>query len=203
VRADDLVFQLEHFFGKSFPPAQAPVIVKKMSRFSPQQLDTIYDKAIETCSYLFKPGSNPVAELYNVARDLGYFGDRREDSEAKFEDHDWSVVTACKLCHGQGAIVVFFALADNGKRRRTMKVLPFKGLETLDFERDHSDLFRSIGRCSCERGDVPTLPRGWPKYGSEEAELPRYRVNDDQQRDFKTAAAHMVDEDEESDAVPF
>jgi hypothetical protein len=163
----EMVAALEDYVGKKFPPAQLDMLVKKLGHFKPAQLGALYERTIEDCKYLFARGANPVAQIFDVARDLGFFSVKPHQS-AGF--HNWTP-TKCRLCGGQGLIVVFFDVTHDGEGqvcKTVTRIFRASCEEVLDWKYEHRDQYDSIARCSCERGDVPTLERGIPKWGGQE-----------------------------------
>ncbi len=161
MQPSELVLALEDYFGQRLPQLQSEFLVKKMSRFSESQLQQIYEKALETCKYLFARKANPIAQLFDVAAELGFVS----KPTAEFKPHAWQG-TDCRLCAGSGMIAVFFEpylTTEKKLERRITRMMPYAGLNTTDYQYEHLNEYCSMSRCSCSAGDADTLPRGWPK----------------------------------------
>lgn len=191
----------EEYYGK-YQPSAGDIFEEKMAKFSPSQLSSLYDKVLETHRYKYPP---LIANVYEAADNLGM--STRQEAPLTFADHDWTIKTDCPRCEGQGALAVFFHVV-NG-HRRTMAALPLKGAKTRQYEDDSREaylaaqrngtdqlpMYHSIARCCCLRGDVATLPGGWPKLGN--ATEPHYHVDDPGGKpEWKKAAAQMEDDDD-------
>lgn len=81
--------------------------------------------------------------------------------------HTWQP-SLCPLCHGSGQIAAFyeeFIDRDLEKRElRLQKVLQYESLK--DYE-PNPDWIRFYFRCSCENGELPTLPNAIPRWDEE------------------------------------
>ncbi len=85
----ELVLSVERQWGKPFKPDQRATYVRKLGRFNPIQLEQIFDKLLEDCSYVPK-----VSNIFDAARDLGFLQQSRERKTLGSGD--------CPTCEGIG-----------------------------------------------------------------------------------------------------
>ena len=151
LRCEDL------FPGKALTDAQAKVYHEKLSRFDSRQLAKILAGCLENCKFFPK-----IADIYESARSMGLL---QAPSERQ---HRWTP-TDCPLCDGEGRLGVFWEFyrevrgEDSVEVNRLVKILPYT--KSFEYSRQ-SDQFRSIWRCRCSAGDVPTIPKAWPKWSN-------------------------------------
>lgn len=141
-------------------PAQEAVYVEKLSTFSPDQLSAIYNKVLEITEHFPK-----IKNIYDAARDLGYL---QTESDV-YKPHQWKT-TDCHLCRGEGRLCVTWILTSeirNNERIRVEalnRITPYsESCDSRTFQMQDGE-FRSLFRCACFAGDVPGLPKTWPKW---------------------------------------
>jgi len=123
----ELVNNLESYFRHQLPAEQSEMLVKKLARFTPVQLDALFEKSIEECKYLFARGANPVAQIYDVAKDLGFLTRPTTVSA----EYTWTP-TDCPHCGGCGMVAVFCELMTDGDGRvikRLTRQFPYSSQE--------------------------------------------------------------------------
>ena len=150
--------RLESAYGaKGYTEGQKSAIAEKCLRFNERELNRIYSDLLENCRYLPK-----IADIYESARSMGLL---QAPSERQ---HRWTP-TDCPLCDGEGRLGVFWEFyrevrgEDSVEVNRLVKILPYT--KSFEYSRQ-SDQFRSIWRCRCSAGDVPTIPKAWPKWSN-------------------------------------
>ena len=167
MRPAEMLRKLQDVYGGrkvKLMAAAEEALTSKMVRFSPDQLDAIYEKILDECKYFPKP-----ADIYSAARDLG-FVDKGPQYKAS-TPHAWSA-GSCSLCRGEGRIAVYFEAyaveTERGieQRRRRTRIFPYTAPERIDYDyKQRGPLeYSSIARCSCAAGDAPTLPHDIPRW---------------------------------------
>lgn len=162
---DFLLTLEEEWPGKTLTDRQQESYLAKLARYSESQLDAIFERLLENCK--FRP---KVAHFYETADELGYHREARTP-----KSHTWEK-TSCNLCAGEGRIYVFFAQllekTEYGMQTRSelRRIMPYsagsKALDQPRIEENGVRLHPFLFRCSCSAGDMPTLPRAWPKWDS-------------------------------------
>ncbi len=71
--AGELVLSLERQWGKQLETDQRAHYVRKLTRFDPSQIEQIFDRLLEDCTYVPK-----VSNIFDAARDLGFLQQSRE-----------------------------------------------------------------------------------------------------------------------------
>ena len=87
--AGELVLSLERHWGKKLEAEQRAKYFSKLGRFTPDQLDAIFDLVLEQSRYFPK-----IADLYEVAKDAGFLNQSREQKTLGKR--------GCPTCEGTG-----------------------------------------------------------------------------------------------------
>ena len=87
--AGELVLSVERHWGKKLEAEQRAKYLSRLARFTPDQLDAIFDLVLEQSRYFPK-----IADLYDVAKDAGFLNQSREQKTLGKR--------GCPTCEGTG-----------------------------------------------------------------------------------------------------
>lgn len=166
------VRQLQDAWDKPMNAEQAVIYSDKAMRFTDAQLDAIFDKLLETCKFQPK-----VSDVFNAATDLALLAKPTSDHEAS---HNW-VKTNCPLCEGEGRLCAIFQTLheitanERRKTRRFIDVGPYSDARWIGHEWDEG-YATYIFRCCCDSGDVPTIPKAYPRWDTDRHGRPAQQV---------------------------
>lgn len=141
-------------------PEQRAAYYHKLQRFSGEQLSAIYDKVLELTEHFPK-----VKNCYDAARDLGYLDDTPKN---QYKPHVWQE-TDCKLCGGEGLILVAFSRSWEKQESGIYEVMQLETIEPYS-KRPSSSLPANqcgfVFRCKCLAGDADTVQKGITRWNS-------------------------------------
>lgn len=162
--AKQFIEKIEEAWEKELPAAQPSIWLRRLGRFDEAQLDKLFDEVMVSVRYF----PRTLEPIWTVARESGLFND--DDRKARTTGiHLWEP-TSCKLCGGDGRLIVYMAVLyetdDTGRRERRQLRRIFRasdGSAIQDYAAQPEEL-AFLFRCSCSAGDAETLPEGWPKW---------------------------------------
>jgi hypothetical protein len=165
----DFIKELEDAWEKKYTYKQTQIYLRKLSRFTGEQLENLLEKLLETSRYRPK-----LADIWGTARSLGYFNE--DEKRARTTGiHEWEP-SDCPRCGGDGRLSVFmeimFRFDREGIRRQDLKrrriFRASDGLSIQDYKSaQHEREF--LFRCNCPAGDAATLPTKWPVWKGSDA----------------------------------
>lgn len=144
--------------GKDLTASQWTAYREKLSPFTEEQLQKLFDAILENCKFFPK-----IADIYEQARHLG-FAERKQE----YRPHVWTP-TDCQLCAGSGLVAAFwsqeFEITGENKNQilRLHYLFPYHQSGAYARQSDHDDV-RSVYRCLCSAGSVNTLSKGIPRW---------------------------------------
>ncbi len=139
---------------------QKVLYLDKLRRFDSQILDRVYEHLAENSKYFPK-----VADVFESARHCGLL-----EKPQEHRPHRWQP-TECRLCGGSGQLAVFYEqLFDPSHEKRELRLQRIMQYESSPATARQHDWTRYYFRCSCPAGDVPTLPKGIPRWSTEQRE---------------------------------
>lgn len=138
-------------------PSQHAIYEEKLTTFTAEQLDKIFEKVLEICKRFPK-----IAEIYDAARELNYL----QTEFDKFRPHHWKP-SDCPLCRGEGRLAIVWYVTieqrDTGRLEvsELKEILPYSNAGLYKFKPKE---YIAIHRCKCPAGDSETIPKIWPKW---------------------------------------
>lgn len=151
-------------------PKQASMYEEKLRRFTADQLGAIFEAVLEQAKHFPR-----IAEIYEVARSLGYIG----NSVKADRPHAWKPTT-CNLCVGSGVIAAFWSQEFELREGAKVQIMKLVGIGpyhlSAGLERKPHHEIRAVFRCNCLAGELETLPKGWPRWRGKDEPIVRERV---------------------------
>lgn len=153
--------------AKDLNPSQWSAYREKLSPFTEDQIQKLFDAILENCKFFPK-----IADIYEQAKLLG-FTERKND----YRPHVWTP-TDCQLCGGSGLVAAFWSQEFEVEADTKTQILrlhylyPYHQSGAYARQGDHSDI-RTAFRCLCDRGVVPTLDMGIPRWNENTPETIR------------------------------
>lgn len=145
--AAETIAELEDYYGGEISDSKRRVLIRKLVRFRSFELDSIFEKVIETSKVFPK-----VAHLYEAARELGYLATAIRESRS----HTWKP-TDCPLCKGEGRLLVSmesFSI-DGSLRRKLVAIGPYH--EGTKANAIGPGIYDYLFRCPCPAGNAETI----------------------------------------------
>lgn len=151
MQVGEFIRKIQSFYGKTYNADHLEVIEKKLSGYTDQQRSAIYYQLVDDSQYLPK-----AKEILDAADKLG--AEREKKAASK---HTWTE-TDCKLCGGEGRLIVVFSSLmreDHSRGLRLERIFPLSSLELCQYGRGPANTFQFKYRCNCEAGRAETLSR--------------------------------------------
>lgn len=153
--------------AKDLTPSQWVAYREKLSPFTEDQLQRLYDAVLENCKYFPK-----IADIYECAKTIGL-----AERKTEYRPHVWTP-TDCQICGGSGLVAAFWSqeFEVNGEERtqilRLHYLFPYHQSGAYNRQSDHDDV-RTAYRCFCDAGAAETLSRGIPRWHQNMPEVRR------------------------------
>ncbi len=161
MKIEDFMTEISEVWpGKGLSIKQDALYRAKLYRFSDSDISKIFEWLTENAKFFPK-----IPDIFEAARHCAIM-----DKPKDYQPHEWTP-NECRLCGGSGQLAVFYEqLFDpaNGKRDlRLQRIMQYQSSEATARTKDWT---RYYYRCSCPRGDVPTLDKGLPRWSGEQRE---------------------------------
>lgn len=153
--------------AKDLTAAQWTAYREKLSQFTDDQRQRLFDAVLENCKFFPK-----IADIFEQARNLGF-----TERHIEYRPHEWTS-TGCQLCAGSGLVAAFwsqeFEIDGDNKTQilRLHYLFPYHQSGAYGNDPKHTDI-RAVYRCYCDCGAVETLDKGIPRWRSDMPETLR------------------------------